>query len=815
MSRALLLSAAAWLGCALVARSAEAAAPTTTQDPCAHTRCGTLSTIVRRAGVRAPVASARVLVIPERSRNPGEVPRRHHLQETDGSPPWVRQAMSAEDGTLVVPDVPLGRVRIIVVADGYERLERVIDHDMRRSVPPLFARALQDNPYRTVVARSAAEATPPPEPIRRDLQRDEIATLPGSQGDVLRAVQNLPGVARAPAGAGLLVLRGAPPGQSRVWVGEHPVPRAFHILGLSSVVPADLLEGLEVVPGNYSPRYGDALGGVVVLHPRKARRDGVHGFAKIDITSAGAMIEAPVGRGGIMVAAQRGYVDAVLRLVEQVDDTAVFALPRWYDYQAQYDRPLRGGAEIVARVVGSGDQWTQRTIDFEGNREEALDVRDQFHRADLEWRVRRGPWRLLLSPSFRVEAFGWENDRDRARFRQFPTSWRAEAERRMTRRVSLTFGVDGWVSPHRYTEKHTPQFEGDLQRDETTTGVDANVGVYGWATMIFGPVTLWPGVRVSSAFRQAESSMTTRKTHAFAVDPRLVARIEPHERWTVNLGIGLFSQAQSATGSRGVGTVGSEGTLGDGVVILPAPVRAALDPSGGGVTLNTAEPMAQAVHASAGVGWHDEKGLEIDATGFVRSHTELRTVYSSLDGGYGFSAFPFDADVTTYGLELLVRKRLADKLYAWAAYTLMRSQVDREATPVEPEQTLAGAYDQRHNLVLVASYELPRRFRIGGRFRLVSGSPYTPVVGALSNGYFIQPLYGAPNSKRFPLFHQLDIRVDKRWILRRAMVLAYIDVQNVYNAQNVEAYIYAQDFSRRVGSVGLPILPTIGIRVDW
>jgi hypothetical protein len=76
-------------------------------------------------------------------------------------------------------------------------------------------------------------------------------------------------------------------------------------------------------------------------------------------------------------------------------------------------------------------------------------------------------------------------------------------------------------------------------------------------------------------------------------------------------------------------------------------------------------------------------------------------------------------------------------------------------------------------------------------------------------------LLGARNSARFPVFHQLDLRVDKRWVLHRLAVTAYVDVQNVYNRQNVEAWIYQADFRGRLGALGLPIFPSLGIRIDW
>lgn len=125
-------------------------------------------------------------------------------------------------------------------------------------------------------------------------------------------------------------------------------------------------------------------------------------------------------------------------------------------------------------------------------------------------------------------------------------------------------------------------------------------------------------------------------------------------------------------------------------------------------------------------------------------------------------------------------------------------------------------FDQRHNLVLLLSYALPRRWRIGGRFRLVSGYPFTPVVGVVDYGQGTrQAVLGDINSDRLPLFHQLDVRVDKRWLLRRLSITAYVDVQNVYNRQNPEAVVYSYDYRDQIGFVGAPIFPSFGLRLDY
>ena len=100
---------------------------------------------------------------------------------------------------------------------------------------------------------------------------------------------------------------------------------------------------------------------------------------------------------------------------------------------------------------------------------------------------------------------------------------------------------------------------------------------------------------------------------------------------------------------------------------------------------------------------------------------------------------------------------------------------------------------------------------------MVSGTPYTPVIGAavVPGSQFAIPVFGPANSERFPVFHQLDLRVDKRWVLHRVTIAAYVDVQNVYNRVNVEAYIYDYYYRERINAIGLPIFPSLGFRIDF
>jgi hypothetical protein len=169
-----------------------------------------------------------------------------------------------------------------------------------------------------------------------------------------------------------------------------------------------------------------------------------------------------------------------------------------------------------------------------------------------------------------------------------------------------------------------------------------------------------------------------------------------------------------------------------------------------------------------------------------------------------------------YGLEVLVRRRLAGRLYGWLAYTLLFSDLRLvQAPPGQPLVTRPSDFDQRHNFVALVSYALPKNWRIGARFRVSSGYPYQPVIGSLNvRGGFL-PIRGERNVARLPPFHQLDLRVDKVWVRSRAVISTYVDVQNVYNRNNPEAILYSTDFREAVDVVGMPIFPSLGVRVDF
>lgn len=191
---------------------------------------------------------------------------------------------------------------------------------------------------------------------RRTLDHREIETIPGTGGDALRTIESLPGVARAPAFSGLIILRGSSPQDSQVFVDGASVPLAFHFGGLSAIVPTELIERLDVYPGNYEVAYGRGIGGIVDMGLRGPTREGIHGVLKADIIDARALVEGALDKHTrVLVAARRSYIDVWFPSVAESLSLGVTAAPVYYDYQAIIERDLNDGATLRSTFLGAND----------------------------------------------------------------------------------------------------------------------------------------------------------------------------------------------------------------------------------------------------------------------------------------------------------------------------------------------------------------------------------------------------------------------------------------------------------------------------
>jgi hypothetical protein len=580
-------------------------------------------------------------------------------------------------GHFLAPGLAPGRYRVAIRAPGYRPAESVERLRAREGLEVAYylERMTTGHRYETVVTGRAARE----EIARHSLETEEIVRLPGTFGDALRSVENLPGVARAPFSSGLLVINGAAPGDSLVALEGHYIPQLYHFGGLTSVINSDLIARIDYIPGNFGVRYGDAIGGVVDVAIRDPQTDRIHASVKatlpIDTT---VLVEGPVGAGGFLLSARRSYIDAFLPLVLPKSlGLNLTAAPVYYDYQGILTYPLLGG-RLRLFAYGSDDTLTllmKSPAAADPRIRDELSTHLAFHRLAPSWRGRAAGWDLLLSsqlgyqkqdfaigPTMFVhwDTWDWET--------------RLEAERTVLPGWRLKLGLMPWAgrnSVHAVVPR-PPSGEDDtrtLDSGDNLTRINTD---WSWAVAAYGQleidvgkrVTLVPGVRFDYY------------NPLWAVDPRLVVRVKLGSRTVAKAGAGVFHEE-------------------------PAPEEA--DKVFGQPALYA----KTAYHFSLGLEHRFGRGLSVDGTGFFKYLTDL--VVSSdrvviQNGAPAPEVYSNEGIGRVYGLELIVRQELTRRLFGWVSYTLLRSE--RRDHPGDPWRPFA--FDQTHILTVLASYKPPR-----------------------------------------------------------------------------------------------------------
>ncbi|NUP07299.1 MAG: TonB-dependent receptor [Polyangiaceae bacterium] len=649
-----------------------------------------------------------------------------------------------------------------------------------------------------------------------EIGRDEGRRVPGTQGDVLKVIQNLPGVSRAAPGSGAVVVWGAAPEDTRVYVEGVRIPLLYHYGGVRSVIASNLVQSVELVAGGYGAAYGRGLGGLVAVHLADWK-EGVHGSVSMDFLDASATLQVGVGDTFRSAAGVRyGYLHRVVPVVTDRDVGELFPIPQYFDAQARaavFTNPTTsfevGGLvsrDRVERAVSSTDPDARRSDERSvlwGR------VYGRFKsRSDGGSEVSITPW-FGIDETAQTQRYGALATEltDHSTLFGLRASYRgrvwSDPEGAMSG-VVLSVGLDGEArkaSLARYGSIGAPRREGDQtvfgqgpsdqvsgDRWDAWTGSPA---IHGEAELSFFADTLQliPGLRVEPSFLFASRSTPVEgDTPSIGVfqqelflEPRFAAKLALGERLRLRAAYGLYHQP-------------------------PAPED--LSASFGNPRLES----SSAHHVVGGLDVTLLKGLSADVVGFYTHSSDLAT-RNPAPSPKLTEALVQRGEGRAYGVQLLIRKELADGFFGWVSYCLSRSERANDGY----SRFRPSDFDQTHVLTAVASYEIWGGIEVGARFRFATGFPRTPVTGAYydakSDAY--QPVFGTINSDRLPYFLQLDARLSKRFDLGKLELEVYVDVQNVTNHENVEEIVYTPDYSKSGAIFGVPVLPVAGVSSSW
>jgi len=641
-----------------------------------------------------------------------------------------------------------------------------------------------------------------PEVTRRTLSIEEVKRVPGTFGDPVRVIQNLPGAARGPFGTGMLVIRGANPEDSNVYVDGIEVPLIYHLGGYRSVINAAMISSVDYLPGGYQVRYGQSTGGVIDVRTSDEYPERTELTWKTDFLDSGFHVATRLGKNdniGFKAAARRSYIDVFIPIF--APDNGFYVKPRWYDYQTKIASLGSKTTRLTGFVFGFQDLlFIQTPEDFaqgeDPDTQGDLNATYSTHRAmfRLEQKLDEG-LELMIQPTVGVDDVGVGLG---SSFEFNTATWvfatRAELKWDATKTTSITTGLDANII--RYSTEFAIPFApttGSLDpTDEREDFRDTIDGWY-WTPDPFVDVR-WrpfdgtdrllinPGVRLN-VFR------LTGSAPLLGPDPRLAMRWQVTPTTSVKGGTGMYQQP-------------------------PQGPEYGLDEDN--LTINLERS------------WSSELGLEqtighagtVDVTGFVKRLDRLIVANPDFEDPDADPFYVNEGVGRIMGMEVLARRALVDRWFGWLSYTLSKSERNDYPTRTADEGNDWYAYDfdQTHIVTAVAGYTLPWDLEFSGRFQYVTGNPYTPFAGGVydidGREYILYP-DSDRNAERLPPYMALDLRVDKLFTFKAWQLEVYADFLNVVRGENPEQVEYNYDGTESRYISGLPFVPSLGFQADF
>lgn len=655
------------------------------------------------------------------------------------------------------------------------------------------------------------------------LTAEEIKSNPGSNFDISKVIQTLPGVGGGASGGSFrndIIIRGGAPNENVFYLDgiEVPVINHFQTQGSSGgpqgLLNVSFIEDVKLSSSAFDARYDNALSSVFQFRQKNGNPNRVQGNFRLSATEAAATLEGPLAKNKkttFLASARRSY----LQLLFQAIDLPI--RPNYWDFQTKITHQFSKKTTLTFIGLGAIDEFSfavpkESTPEKTYTINSAPTVNQWNYTLGLALRhtISNGFWNLALSRNTfdnRIEKYE-DNQNPTAANRTLDI---ASAETETKLRFDVNQTVKGWKFTYGASAQ-TAEYENStfsIIRKELRDGGGAVVQP---AVTVNFNSPLKPFLRLG-AFVQAgrrfannrlglsaglRTDMNTFTTDGMnglqTLSPRISLSYVVADKWTVNASAGTYYK------------------------LAPFTILGFADNTGR--LVNKDADYLRSNHLTTGVEYLPNDGLRVTLEGFYKRYSDVpvsvRNGISLSNLGADFSVLGNEAVVTNgrgraYGAEFFVQKKLTKRFFGILSYTWYHSQYTGT-----DNRFVASSWDNRHLLSITWGYKFPRNWELGLKFRYQGGAPFTPFDETLSRlNYLSQGVgtldYARLNTQRTNAFHASDVRIDKKWNFRKLTFDLFLDVTNWYAAKNpaIPEYTFTRNAANTAFATtnGLPVNP--------
>jgi hypothetical protein len=610
----------------------------------------------------------------------------------------------------------------------------------------------------------------------RSIGVNEIQRYPGGNRDISRVIQSLPGVGFSTGFRNDLIIRGGSTAENKFYLDDIEIPNINHFVtqggsgGPQGLINVDFIRDVNFYSSAFPADRGNTLSSAMDIRLRDGRDDRWGGTATLGITDAALSLEGPLGKKKnvtVLLSWRSSYYDWFFKLI----DLPIF--PNYNDGQIKIRWKITPKDELTFLSLTAidifklnlGAKKTEANLyDLrylpENNQRSYTNGLKYTHYFDKSY------LQVVLSRSELVNALDKyvSNNHDSLRTQYYRST---EAENKLRAEWTMRdkgwkFNVGGNFEWARYYNNSI--FTGEFFKFNYLTKID--IYKYGAFAQVSKSVakerlTLSLGLRLDgNSYNSSMANLLNQVSPRFSMSYAITERV----RWNFNTGYYHETPAYTVLGYR--------------------------DTTGALVNQHRMTYMRN-LHVVMGLEYSTKFNSRVSVEGFYKQYFNLPFLLDdsislankgSDYGVVGNNPAQSTSKGRAYGVEFLYEQKLYKGWFGILSYTLFWSQFQDKYNVYR-----SSSWDTRNIISLTVGKKLKRNWEIGARFRAQGGQPYTPynvsysslipVYNANPSGVFD---YDKQNTQRLPWFHQLDIRVTKKWYLKKIAVELYLDIQNMY-----------------------------------
>ncbi len=632
--------------------------------------------------------------------------------------------------------------------------------------------------------------------VHQTFSRDEIATVPQLGDDLLRSVTRLPGMGGNDFSTRFEV-RGGEFEEVLLTLDGLEIHEPFHLKdfdgGCVSVVDASAVDGIDLMTGGFSAKYGDKMSGVFNIRsrsvpPGKSRVSGGFSLTNLKVLAEGSFED---GRGTWLVSARRGFMDLVLGMIDADESLK----PQYYDFFGKTSYQLNRNHVLSFDILHAGDDLDYISSDDGEFSDTLFSGYSNTHiwmRLNSMLHPRLTAQTLASVGRLNHDRRGQDLDdnfdgpgmivdeTEESDYIGLKTDFQYEANDRLL----VEFGLDGRMARANY------DYLGQHYFYEWIWHIDRYVPVI--SRVDTTRVELEPdgrkfGAYVSSRFRIGES-LTAEAGWRFdhtsysgdnLTSPRLGMVYEINPETSLRVAWGKYYQME---GIHEIAVVDGEDDF---------------------------FPAQRADHYVVGLEHQFPSGTNLRVEAYYKKYRHLRP--DSRNPVSRIEMFPeLESDrqivhrdgASARGVEVYLKRDVGGKLswYASLAHARVKDSVRAIYYPASDytaiyNRTLSSPRDIRNTLYLDVIYRPAPAWQLNLAFQYHTGWPYTSrhletvEVSPGVSFYAIVPdeEWGA----RYEPFHRLDFRLNRFFSIGSGRLKAFIEVLNIYGRENVRRYSYS------------------------